>query len=72
MPFLAVRSDSDRIIREAKETAAAQLKQSENQAKNAALEISKKVLTKIIDELFTKQEKEKIIARDIQKLTKYE
>ncbi len=66
------RSDAQKIISEGKTAAVIEMKKAEERVHDMALEVSKRVLSKILDELFTKQEKEKILARDIEKLTKYE
>lgn len=70
--FEKARIDAQKIIDEARNSASEEKKIAERQAKDTSIEIAKKVLTRILDELFTKQEKEKIITRDIKKLTDYE
>ncbi len=66
------KREADRIIEEGKATAADALDRAKAEAADAALEISKRMLDKILSEMFTKQEKERIIQRNISKLEKYE
>jgi F-type H+-transporting ATPase subunit b len=66
------KKDADRIIKEAKDQAQIEIRSVEIQAKNMALSLSKKILDKILTEIFTKQEKDTIITRNIKKLEKYE
>lgn len=66
------RADAERLIMEARKQADFEMKRMESQAKDIALDLSKKLLERILDELFTKQEKEIILQRNIRKLSKYE
>ncbi len=62
------RKNAEKIINEAKATGEAEKEKMLSEAKEVAVTISKRMLEKILDELFTREEKEKIIARDIKKL----
>ena len=61
-------ANAEKIIAEARITGAAEREKMLSEAKDAAVMISRKMLERIVDDLFTKEEKEKIIARDIKKL----
>ncbi len=61
--------DADRIIKDGKEQAVIEFEKAESAAKTVALELSKKVLSKVLDDLFTKEEKIKILNKNIKKLT---
>ena len=62
------RNNAEKIINEARETGRVEKEKMLSEAKEAAVLISQRMLEKILSELFTKEEKEKIIARDIKKL----
>lgn len=62
------RTNAEKIIAEARATGEADREKMLTEAKDAAVAISQRMLEKIVGELFTKEEKEKIIARDIKKL----
>lgn len=61
------KSDAEKIILEAKEHAIQEMKHVEEEAKDLSLNLSKIILERILGELFTKKEKETIIARNIKK-----
>ncbi|HVZ11949.1 MAG TPA: F0F1 ATP synthase subunit B [Patescibacteria group bacterium] len=65
------REEAERIIREAKETASAEFELAKKDAESYSLDLSRKMLDKIIGEIFTKEEKEKIIQRNIKKISNY-
>ena len=66
------KKEADKIIEEARATAAEEVRSMENQAKDAALTISKKIVDRILSEIFTKDEREIIISRDVKKIADYE
>ncbi|PIT89407.1 MAG: ATP synthase F0 subunit B [Candidatus Levybacteria bacterium CG10_big_fil_rev_8_21_14_0_10_36_7] len=66
------QADANKIINEAREQAKLEAQKSEKDAKTLALGLSEKVLEKVLGELFTKEEKSKILKRNISKLEKYE
>lgn len=68
----AAKDAAERVINEAKEMADLEFQKAKGQAREISLELSRKVLERVLDELFTKQEKEKILERNIKKLGKYE
>lgn len=64
----AAHKDAEKIITDAKEQAEIEFKKASENAGNLALEISKKIVNKLISELFTKEEKAKIMARNVKRL----
>lgn len=66
------KNEADKIIKEAKMGAAAEFERAAREAQDAALDISKNIVEKILSEIFTKDEKEKIIKRNIKILDTYE
>ena len=66
------KSAAERVIGEAREMADLEFQKAKGEAREISLELSKKVLARVLDELFTKQEKEKILERNIEKLEKYD
>jgi len=66
------KRESEKIILEAKHTADFMFEQAQRKAESNALELSRKLLDRIIGEIFTKEEKNKIIQRGIVRLEKYE
>ena len=66
------KSDAEKIILEGKKQAALEMEKAEAQAKEIALVLSEKILGKVLEELFTKDEKEKILRRNITKLQEHE
>lgn len=66
------KSDAEKIISEAKTEAANEFENMKNDAQNLSLELARDIIDKVIGEMFTKEEKEKIIQRNIKKLEKYE
>jgi F-type H+-transporting ATPase subunit b len=66
------KADAQKIIEEAKATADESMDQSRRQAKNLSIDISKRVLNRILSEMFTESEKEKILARNISRLKEYD
>lgn len=63
---------SEKILVDAQTQIKSAMEKVEKDAKNLALDLSKTILDKVIHEMFTKEEKEKILKRNIQRLTKYE
>jgi F-type H+-transporting ATPase subunit b len=68
----SARVDAQNILGEAKKAANENLEQSKQMMKRASVEISRSVLEKILSELFTKDEKEKILSRNIARLKDYD
>lgn len=62
------KDDSVKIIKEAKMLAEEEAKRIETKSHDAALDIAKSIVEKILSELFTKDERQKIMARDIKKI----
>lgn len=62
--------DAQRLITQAKTQAQLEMDRAEAHAKNISLDLAKSVLEKVLSELFTKQEKDIIIQRNIKKLGK--
>lgn len=63
---------ADKILKDAQLQIKIEMEKVEKDAKNLALDLSKSILDKVIHEMFTKEEKEKILKRNIQRLTNYE
>lgn len=61
--------DTQRLIAQAKLAAQLEMDRAEERAKDISLSLAKSVLKRILSELFTKQEKDIIIQRNIKKLT---
>ncbi len=63
---------AEKILSAASNQAKLEIERIQKESKNLALDISKKVLDKVIEDMFTKEEKDKILKRNIQRLKKYE
>ena len=68
----SAKQEADRIIIEAKTASSLQFENAQKEASNIALDLSRKLLDKVLSEIFTKHEKEKIIQRNLITLKKYE
>ncbi len=66
------KKEAQKIITEAKEAAEAEFQKEKNQIEGLALDMSKKILDKILSETFTQSEREKIVQRNIKILEKYD
>ncbi len=64
----AAKKDAEKIISDAHEQAEIEFKKASANAQDIALELSRKIVDKLITELFTKEEKEKIVARNVKRL----
>lgn len=64
------KTEAEKIISDAKETANTEFQKAKEEARNISLDLSKKILDKILTQIFTKQEKNKIIERNIHKFQK--
>lgn len=62
------KSESEKIINEAKRQADLQMEDMERKAKKASLDNSIALLEKVMDKMFTKDEREKILQRSIKTL----
>lgn len=60
--------EAEKIITDARDQADQQFKDAQKQAEGIALDLSKKIVDKIIGEIFTKEEKAKIISRNVKRL----
>ena len=69
---MAAKSESDKIITAAREAAEIEFTNARANAEDIALELSRNIVDKILGEIFTKEEKSKIIARNIKRLEKYD
>lgn len=67
---LKSKEEADKIITQAKETAANELEKAQNEAKDISIELSRKVLNRVLSDFFTKEEKEKIMKRNIKFLNR--
>ncbi len=62
------KQEAEKLIKEAKDAADIEFQKAKDAAEEVSLTLAKKILDKVLSELFTKQEKEKILQRDIEKL----
>ena len=66
------RVEAEKIIAQSRDTALLELAAVKDQARDVSLELTQKVLDRVLTEFFTKEEKEKIFARNVKSLGKYE
>lgn len=66
------QEEANKIMKEAKEQAALELEKVKNEAENIALSISRSILEKALDGLFTETEKKAVVERSMKDLKKYE
>lgn len=66
------REDGEKIMRDAREQIDTEMQKAVSEVKGLALDLSQKVLERALSELFTKEEKDKILKRNITRLSKYE
>ena len=66
------REEAEKIISQARDSALVEIGAAKDQARNISLELTKKVLDRVLAEFFTKEEKGKIFARNVKSLGKYE
>jgi len=66
------KSDAAKIIKDAKEIVEIEFQKARLDATNMALDLSKKILEKILSEIFTKDEKQKIMERNLKLIKNYE
>lgn len=62
--------EADKIIAQAVETAEIEFKKAQSNAQDIALQLSKNIVDKILSEIFTREEKTKILERNAKKLIK--
>lgn len=67
----SAKKEADKIIREAVEAARLEFERAQRHAQENTIELSRKLLEKIIGEIFTREEKEKIVQRNIKRLEEY-
>lgn len=68
----ASKKEADRIVQDAKAAVQSEFDRAQHLAEETSLDLSKKILDRILSEIFTKEEKEKIIKRNIKVLEKHE
>ena len=66
------KQEADKIVRGARDAANLEFENAKTAAEEFSLDLSKKVLDRIIGEIFNKDEKEKIIERNLKRLEEYE
>ena len=66
------KSESEKIMLDAQAAATEQLDRAQKQAEGLAIDVSKRILNRILSEIFTREEKQKIITRNVKILEKYE
>lgn len=62
------KADAEKIMSEAKRQAELQMDDMEKRAKKASLDNSMVILDKVLDKMFTKDEREKVLARSVKML----
>lgn len=62
------RAEAEKIIAQSRDTALLELAAVKDQARDISLELTQKVLDRVLAEFFTKEEKEKILSRNIKEL----
>ena len=65
------KQEADKIVRGARDAANLEFENAKTAAEEFSLDLSKKVLDRIIGEIFSKEEKEKIIERNVKRLESY-
>lgn len=66
------KKEAEKIIAEAKTAAEIEFEKARVSAQDLSLDLSKKLLDKILSEIFTRDEREKIIKRNVRTFEKYE
>lgn len=66
------REEAEKIISQSRDVALLELSQVKDQARDITLNLTKKLLDRVLTEFFTKGEKEKIFARNIKRLSRYD
>jgi F-type H+-transporting ATPase subunit b len=66
------KREADKIIAEGKATAEEEFKNAQRRAEAVTLDLSKKLLDRVLSEIFTKVEREKIVQRNVKVLKNYE
>jgi F-type H+-transporting ATPase subunit b len=66
------RADGEKLIKDAREQIDLEMQKAVTEVKGMAIDLSQKVLEKALADLFTKEEKNKILKRNITTLSKYE
>ncbi len=66
------KQEADKILRGARDAANLEFDNAKIAAEEFSLDLSKKILDRIIGEIFNKEEKEKIIERNLKRLEEYE
>jgi|SRR3989344_3819292 len=66
------KQQADKQVNEAEQLIEIEREKLKIQSQDIALELAKKILSRVLSEIFTKQEKEKILQRNIKLIEKYE
>ena len=66
------KKEAERLISQARDSALLEIDAAKDQARDISLELTKRVLDRVLSEFFTKEEKEKIFARNVKRIGKYE
>jgi len=64
--------EAEKIIAQSRDAALFELAAVKDHARDISLKLTQKVLDRVLTEFFTKEEKEKIFARNVKSLSKYE
>lgn len=66
------REEAEKIIAQSRDAALLELTAVKDQARDISLELTQKVLDRVLAEFFTKEERERIFARNVERLARYE
>lgn len=64
------KSESDRIIKEAREQANLEMEKMERKVSSMSLDLSKKILEKVLGSIFSEQEKREIMKKGMEKISR--
>ncbi|RJQ25573.1 ATP synthase F0 subunit B [Candidatus Parcubacteria bacterium] len=68
----SAKGEANKLIKQAKEQGEIEIKNMQREAQKLTIDISQKILNKVIKEIFTKEEQKKILERSLKDLSKYE
>ena len=71
-PTTTAKQEADKIVRRARDAANLEFENAKTAAEEFSIDLSKKVLDRVLSEIFTREEKTKIIERNAKRLESYE
>lgn len=69
--IITTKQEAEKIVREARDLANLEFEKARHAAEEFSIDLSKKVLDRVLSEIFTKDEKTKIIERNVKRLESY-